>query len=58
MDKDEIKLEKKIRRLNKLAREIDENCNATHPTIWNEMNKMELVEYKKLVDEIGGIKDE
>ena len=46
-------LEKKIRRLNKLAIEIDRWCYAIHPSGWDEVNKNKIAEYKQLAKEIG-----
>ena len=37
-----------VRRLNKMAREMDDTCEGVHPTAWAEITGKTLVAWKKL----------
>ena len=43
-----ITTEKWIRRINKLAIDMDETENSTHPSVWPELLANEIAEFKRL----------
>ena len=40
-----------VRRLNKMAREMDDACEGVHPTAWADITGKTLAAWKKLVKE-------
>ena len=44
--------EKKLKRLNKLALEIDAWCHAMHPSGWGHANGKRLADYKRLAKKL------
>lgn len=40
-----------VRRLNKMAREMDDACDGVHPTAWSEITGKTLAAWKKLSKE-------
>lgn len=51
------KLDNQIKKLNTIARKIDELCESMHPSAWGEATLDLTIKYKKLATEIGNTQD-